>query len=269
MPATHYRPAFYLLLSVLVACSPDTPARQAARPATPPASPTPGPVSSAPADTLATYVWESDVCRYTGRYSPGRYRKAELDGTWEVLNNSALRYYNPLPFQPAGVERMNLDSLDDHYRRARQHLAGLAVVGRPVWEQLKQARQRELEEEYRAIRLAMQAFARPEVLLTGSATCQPLVRGLATGNDSLTRRDWHRYTQERQQQNGRPDAIMARYLDQAADANWLTYAKIDLLTFAWWNCVNEQMARPEPTAELYKQFDQLFVRIDSECDDVD
>ncbi|TGE28572.1 hypothetical protein [Hymenobacter metallicola] len=268
-----YRAAGYWLLGLLAACSPD-PAdtslqRQDAPPAAAPVA-SPAAPASATSDSLAAYVWESDVCRYTGRYRPGSFSQAQLAGTWHVLYNDVwLNYYNPLPHQPATLAKMSLDSLDDHYHRAHRYLENLAVVPRPVWQQLKQARLRELEQEYQITRLAMQAFTQPEVLLTGSPDCLPLVQGLATHNDSLTRRDWHRFIENHKTQNASPEQYMARYLDRAADANWLTYAKIDLLTYGWFNCANQKTARPEPTETLYRQFDQLFVQVESACDDVD
>ena len=49
----------------------------------------------------------------------------------------------------------------------------------------------------------------------------------------------------------------------------LLYAKIDLLTYGWWNCVNNSIRRVQPTDDLHQQFTRLFASVTSECDDVD
>lgn len=224
-----------------------------------------------PPDSLATYVWEDDVCRFTGQYSPRRYSAGQLRGTWELLNHDALLTYYATVFRPAGLDRLRLDSLDANYAKLHRHYLGLAVVPQPGWEKLKKARLRELEADYRKTRLYILGFTEPERLLRApySPACAQYVRGLATHNDSLIRQDWHRLVDEHSRRNGDPEEMKATYLDQAASADWRTYATIDLLTFGWSNCANEAVPRVEITERQRREFEQLFVRISSECDDTE
>ncbi|TGE18055.1 hypothetical protein [Hymenobacter elongatus] len=270
MPAISTR---YLLLGSLLwaSCSPDTPARQPAQAAAVPQSPLP--VSAAPvADTLPTYTWESDACRYAGRYNPRRYTRAQLDGTWQVLSQTPLLHYRTLPAQPADIERLNLDSLEADYARLRTQYLRLAVVPQPAWQKLKRARLRELEAEYQASKIILNAFISSGASFTTAyaAGCERYTQGLAAQNDSLIRRDWQRLAEEHKKQSGIPESYMARFDEQYASADWLLYAKIDLLTYGWWNCVNTNMARPQPGEQLHQQFEQLFVgAVRTDCDEAD
>ncbi|UOQ51693.1 hypothetical protein [Hymenobacter cellulosivorans] len=271
-------PSFVLTscLSALLTASCSQPAEHTSAPnptAPTAAQPTPEPAAPVPApalDTLATYVWESDVCRYTGQYDPRRYTPAQLRGTWDVLNNEALLTYYSTVFRPASLGNLRLDSLEANYAKRRRHYLALEVVPQPVWQQLKQARLRELEADYRKTRLYIQGFTEPELLLGAPypAACHQFVRGLAAHNDSLIRHDWQELVEQKLRNNADPEALKATYLAHAAAADWLTYAKIDLLTFGWSNCANQSVPRVEVSARQHRLFDQLFVRIASECDEV-
>ncbi|MCA8830621.1 hypothetical protein [Hymenobacter pini] len=259
-----------LLAFGLGACSAPT-EKPLERTAAAPTPTAPAPVAAPPTDTLATLTWEGESCRYTGRYNPRRYTASQLSGTWEVLDHSASLRYHALTFEPADIDKLSLDSLEADYRTLHHHYQQLQVVPQPVWQKLKQARLQELEAEYKAKKLLVQAYTTPELLLTTSYPnkCTRYVRGLATHNDSLTRIEWEQLTQEQAQRNGYPHTVRARFREQLESPEWYRYAQVALLNDGWWNCVNWSLPQPEPTQRMQQQYEQLFAKIQSECDDVD
>ena len=265
--------SFYLLpLALLGACAPsdkpaERPAQAAAprRPAGPPAPP------AAASGKLAVYAWDTESCHFTGRYSPRRYSQAQLDNTRQLLFGTAAPDTDVTPAQPADIAQLSLDTLTAEYTRRITFYRAMRVVAHPIWQALKQAKIQELEDEYQAKKLLVAAFTNPTVLLTASypGDCQKYAQALASGNDSLILRDWRRLAEEQQKHSGTPESYRARLEKQYNSADRLAYAKLDLLTYGWWNCANNSIRRAAATEEMYQNFLRLFTRVNSECDDVD
>ena len=151
------------------------------------------------------------------------------------------------------------------------HYRAMRVVPRPQWLKLKKLKIQEMEDDYRAKKLAITAFANPAVLLTTAyaGDCKKYARGLAAQNDSLILQDWKSLVEERKHPNGFPEAYLAQFNAQSQSEDRLLYAKIDLLTFGWWNCANASIRRVEVSEKMVGQFEKLFSNVASECDDVD
>ena len=230
----------------------------------------PAPTASAPTDTLATYAWDSEMCHYTGRYKPRRYSKEALDNAHQLLFGSAMLTTNTSVFRPEDVGKLHLDSLTAEYTRNLRQYRSMRLLPQPMWQKLRQQAIQELEDDYRAKKLYIQAFANPAVLQSASmpADCRKYVQGLATHSDSLTLRDWQRFVEEQKQRNGY-DNFSERYNREYDSPDRLLYAKIDLLTFGWWNCMNASIRRVQPTEKMQNAFPRLFTQVKMECEDAD
>ncbi|WP_170172531.1 hypothetical protein [Hymenobacter rigui] len=265
----NYRRLFWLLPGLLSACSPDTPTtEQPARAPAPSAAaqaPTP-----APTDTLATFRWESEMCTYTGRYDPRKYTARQLADTHELLSGGLLTT-SATVFKPADIARLSVDTLEAEYTNVLAHINGLQPVPGAPWLEFKRRKLQELNDEYRAIKLTMQGYANPRLLLNAPypAACKAYVRGLAAANDSLIRADWQQLVREQQRNNSIPESLQERFEQEAAAPDWHGHAQVALISFGWWNCINETIRRAEPTEQLYRQYEQLFIGVQSECEDVE
>jgi hypothetical protein len=261
-----------LFLVFLWSCSPDKPAEQPAQtPAPTAAQPAAAPLAKSPADTLLPYEWDSQVCHYTGRYNPHLYTKEQLDNTQLLLYRNAGLITDATANTPDDIEKLNGDSLTAEYTRKIKYYRNLQVVPRPIWLTLKAQAIQELEDEYKAKKATIAGFANPAVLLATSysANCKKYAQALASHNDSLILKDWRSLVEERKKLNGAPVSYMQRFEQEYNSADRLRYAKIELLTYGWWNCVNNSIRRVELTEKLYEQFPRLFVDVKSACEDVD
>lgn len=179
------------------------------------------------------------------------------------------------PDRPSDIDQLSLDSLNQEYTRRIRQYRRMAVVPRPLFLQLKRRAIEEMEQDYQAKKLTIQGFANPAVLLATSypGACAKYAQGLAAQNDSLILRDWKNLIQERLAHNKKlgstTDYYTPRFQQEAAAANWQQYAKMELLTYGWRNCVNSSIQRVAPTEKMYQEFDKLFTNVKSECDDVD
>lgn len=236
---------------------------------TPPAlpTPTPAPLPKAPADTLATYTWDTQMCHNTGRYNPQRYTKEELDNVCKLLFGGVVFSTDKTVFKPSDIGKLNLDSLTAEYTRLIQQYRSMRVVPQPMWLTLKKQAIQEIEEEYRARKVYFEAFANPDVLLTAPmpGDCKQYILSLASHNDSLTLKEWRSLNEEQLKANGAPKSLMQRFNQEYNSADQLLYARINLLTYGWWNCVNGSIRRVEPTEKMFQQFNRLFTGVKSDC----
>lgn len=264
---------YYLSLALLAGCSPDKPAEHAAAgpaPATPPVVPAATPAAGPATDTLATYAWDSEMCHYTGRYNPRRYSKEALDNGYKLLFGSAMLNTDTSVFRPEDVDDLHLDSLTAEYTRNLRQYRTMRLLPQPMWQKLRKQAIQELEDDYRAKKLYIEAFANPAVLLSTplQANCRKYIMGLASHNDSLTLRDWQRFVEE-QRRSSSDNVYSERYNREYDSPNRLLYAKIDLLTFGWWNCANASIRRVEPSEKMVDEFSRLFTQVKTECEDAD
>jgi hypothetical protein len=260
------------LLVFASSCSPDKPAGKR-----PPAAAAPREAAAppaAPADTLATYTWgsESDMCQFTGRYNPRRYSKAQLDNVHRLMLSGSTMVFtsNATVHRPADLARLSLDTLRAQYERGIKRIRSMRVVPQPTWVRLKKQAIQEIEDDYQAHKLYIEAFRNPAVLLSKSPeNCKKYIQGLATQNDSLTLSNWRDFVKEQGQLTGSSEPYASRGNAEADLSEQLLHAKIDLLTYGWFNCVNTTIRRVQRNQELDEQFNRLFTNVQADCEDVD
>lgn len=258
-----------LLQALLSACSSDTVSEKTTHSAQK-AGAVALPAASARPDTLATFRWESEMCRFTGRYDPRKYSAQQLADTYELLTGGVLAT-NETVFKPEDIAKLSLDTLEVEYAKVRSRMLALVLVPDPRWQKLKRRKLQALDEQYRAKKLTMQGYTNPGLLLGSSypASCKFYIRGLATHNDTLTRQTWQQLVREQQRTNSVPESLQRRFEQEAADPNWRQHAQVALLGFGWWNCVNEALDYVEPTARMRRRYEELFTHVKSECEEVD
>ena len=261
---------YFLLLAFSWSCSPDKPTKNEKKPLAAATAQAPAVAPQAPVETLTSYTWETESCTFSGRYNPRLYSKEQLDNVRRLLYGSAMVFANASVHRPDDIAALSLDTLNAEYARTVARYRNMRVVPQPVWLKLKKQAIQEIEDDYQAHKLYVQAFTNPTVLLAASsADCQKYIQGLATQNDSLTMSNWREFVVEQKRRNGSSEPYTERYNQVGITPDQLLYAKIDLLTYGWWNCVNNSIRRVQPTDEMHEQFNQLFANVTSECDDVD
>ncbi|MBO2007633.1 hypothetical protein [Hymenobacter negativus] len=258
-----------MFVAFAAACTPDKPAEQPAQ--APKPAPAPIPATTTPTDTLRTYTWQSTMCLYTGRYSTRRYTEEQLNNARQFVYGSAGLETDATVFQPENISKLSLDSLTVEYTKKKALYRGMQLPPQSIWQKLQKSALQELEDEYQAKKLTIQAHTHPEILLTAPypEACKQGIRGLITHNDSLMLADWQRLAEMQRKQNGSPEGYMKRFNAEYQREDRLLYAKVDLLTFTWWNCINNSIHRVEITEKETQQFMQLFTSVKEDCEEVD
>ena len=128
---------------------------------------------------------------------------------------------------------------------------------------LREARLRELEEHYRLSRTTMLAYRTPEVIkdYRGADACAARYAApLAKGGDELLA-VWRTVNEEGRRRNADPARVEARFNEQLNSPARLEFARVEVMSFGWWNCANEFVARVADDGAYETRFKKLFSKV--------
>jgi hypothetical protein len=264
-----------VLLAAAACASPEKEQATASRPA-PAAGPTAPAKPAAPADSLATFTWQDEACENVGSYRAGAYTEQQLRATYHlvdfpgVLTHTTvfrLEEYTDAHFAKAGRDlRREYDSLATGLRQAD-------VVPTAFWRQIQQLRLRELDENYQLARFALAGYHTPASLLHNaySSSCRQYAEALASTDTAVVLHAWRQLIDEQKRHNGAPELLEERFIQEAASPDRLRYAKLQLMTFGWYNCAisHTKYSDLHDRYQLQQRYHQLFKSVKSECEDVD
>jgi hypothetical protein len=78
---------------------------------------------------------------------------------------------------------------------------------------------------------------------------------------------WKAFTEEQKTRNGSPDGYMERFYEKYNSPEKISYAKVDLITFAWGNCANETLTHLNRDEKTEIEFNKLFRNIKTACEE--
>ncbi|MET3886847.1 hypothetical protein ABIE54_005736 [Chitinophagaceae bacterium OAS944] len=227
--------------------------------------------SNTPANTLASFTWNDELCEYKGNYNPQTYPPDLIKNTYELYSVYAglLLENRPSVYKPSDLAKLNLKALTAEYTEKKSFLEKLKIVDAPFWNTLKKQTLQQLDEEYEFDKLKIQAFDNPEVLLNNrySKSCERFVTALNATDTSILFATWKSFAEELKAKNGSPEAFMARFYDKYNSPEKLIYAKIDLITFGWGNCANSSTFHIVNDGSAANEFEKLFTNVKRECEE--
>ncbi|OON67476.1 hypothetical protein [Hymenobacter sp. CRA2] len=257
------------------ACSnPESPAEQTAAA---PSAPKPAPAALPDSVRRPSFTWEDEVCLNKGYFAPGQYTQQQLRDTHKLINYPGIAetrdIWHLAEMQPDTIAQ-RISQLDQEYAQRLAELRALQVVPQAYWRKLQQLRVLELEESYRLTRLTFQGHVTPGVLVGASSApaCQAYAQVLASPDTAVLVRAWRRLVDEQKTHNSVPASLEAEFQQQNHSPERLQYARLELMKYGWWNCVNGM----KKYGDVYDQqqpslaFDKLFTKVErTDCADVD
>ncbi len=221
------------------------------------------------------FVFTTELCENEGRYNPDRYSKKELEDTyrlWFKMGGALLStpsVFNLNDLQKVRTEKDQiLAKLDKDFAQQRKVLENLTVVRDPYWENIKTRKLQELTDEYEFRKTEIQAFSNPSLLLhhTLSKGCENFARALYSGGPQMIE-EWRKLREAMGKRNSDQQRIINEFQERLNSPDQKDYAIVDLITFGWGNCANDGLKKTEHDERMYKKFNSLFIKIDSECDE--
>jgi len=216
------------------------------------------------------------MCEHVGAYPAGAYTEKQLRDTYSLVNFAGiltsttvfrLEQYTDAHFAKAGkdLEREH-DSLATSLQQA-------AVVPTAYWMKIKSLRTRELEEEYQFCKFALAGYYKPSSLQHNPyySSCKEYADALASGDTTVVMLAWRKLKDAQKLNNGAPEALEQRFIQESAAPERMKYAKLELMTFGWYNCALQQTKYRDLPEQyhLRENYHKLFKTVKSDCEDVD
>ncbi|QHL87923.1 hypothetical protein GU926_10970 [Nibribacter ruber] len=227
-------------------------------------------------NTSLTFSWSTESCTNKGIYNPEDYTEQQLKDTYYLWYkfNSVIELEDATLDNPdeLTIENINKKSqkLDSDYNKATNRLKNLKLVPGQFWNTLRDLKTKNLDELYALKKLTIEAYRTPVILVNNSYSqkCQVYVNALASEDSVELINAWESLVEEKMKNNGAPELLKAKFNKQRHCSEWLRYAKIELMTYGWWNCANHQRKYIDAyqNMPMEEEFNKLFIKITEECD---
>ena len=227
-------------------------------------------------ENLKTYTWDDELCHYTCKYDSTLVVYRQLRNSYD-LGFRTDRFElttRSTAFGISDIEKLNIDSLDNEYNRKIHDLKSLEVINTKYWLELKRQKIIELKKVYELTRLSMLAYTYPDTLNYNGcpAECKKYITGLVKGGDELLK-VWGELQNElikKQQKIGASNETIEflnkKFYEKYNSLDKLEYAKMDVISFGWWNTVNHTISRVN-TDNFQTEYRKNFTEIKEECDE--
>lgn len=193
-------------------------------------------VNSAQAEV---YKWQDELCDIQGNFDHKKYSATQIKNSHFVLEGLTSANLNSF-VPPMNIEDLDkvsnkdLERLTKEYKQVKNNVERLDVV--PEAKVYKQQLLQSIEGEYKKERLTILAYVDPiQAMRQSPPMCKQYLEPFFK-DESAVQNKWQQMVEKRALSNS---YAMSRYQEEKA-SNPAKYAKIDLITFGFGNCVNNQ-----------------------------
>lgn len=236
-------------------------------------------VSTAKADTVTAILpkqeifnFGTELCDNKGYFDSNKYSREELEDTyklWFELSGSLLDTPFVHNLKDLNEIRSNKDQilakLDKDFAEKKAQIMNLKVVNIPYWQDIKRKSLEALVQSYEMEKTQIMAYSDPSILLKNN-TCSNFSKALNSTDEQMFA-EWKKLRESMSKNNSDPQRIINQFNEQFNSADKRDYAIIDLITFGWGNCANDKVQRVSRDEKMNNEFNALFIKIDSECDE--
>ena len=213
------------------------------------------------------FSWFFGMCDYKGTYDSHQYSEKELENTlkWLINGEGTMKPFSI--FQPADLQRVDKDAVEEEFDQTLQNLKTLGFVNTSYIEELKKKRIKEVERLKLLSLMQIESFSNPGVLQDDAYSkddCSEYTNALIAGGDELLAMRKKMAEQSRDEGNS---SAWERYIEETQSDNALELARIHVSTFGWWNCVNTSIERVDMHQAHETEFLKLFENVTMECEE--
>ncbi len=232
---------------------------------------------------IKKYQWADDLCENEAYYDASEISVQNIEDGFEMFERlTQVNLPSYAPYTPNELRELNSQSigkLDKDYLQLSARVKRLTTIPKQMNFDMaffKKKLQQDIMNEYQINRLGLIAYLDiGQALKTAPKVCQEYLVPLTQSPEKL-QSAWMSYTLEdiRQQEKiGNTDYrknAMNRYRSEKAEDD-VSYAKLDLVGYAWNNCLNnhygKQGLNPEQLNKAQQAFEKIVFKntIKSEC----
>lgn len=203
-----------------------------------------------------SYQWEDDFCEYKGDFNNKKYSAKQIENSHLILNRlnglNLSSFFPPMTIDALDkLSTKDMDILTQEYNQVKNQIKQFDVV--PEARSYQQELLKTVDGEYQVNQLTILAYLNPSAALKQSPQmCKNYIEPLLQSDMAVQSR-WKQFVEEGIQEQAQYGAEQAksyrssatlRYQEQKA-SNPAKYAKINLITFGFGNCVNAQSYRTD------------------------
>lgn len=236
-------------------------------------------VSATKIDSTATlqpkqevFNFGTELCDNKGYFDSNKYSRKEVEDTyklWYELSGSLLDTPFVHNLKDLNEIRNNKDQilakLDKDFAEKKAQITNLRIVNIPYWQDIKKKSYEALIQSYEMEKIQIIAYSDPSILLKNNA-CPHFSKALNSTDEQMFA-EWKKLREGMSKNNSDPQRIINQFNEQLNSADKRDYATIDLITFGWGNCANDKVQRVSRDEKMNNEFNALFIKIDSECDE--
>lgn len=214
-----------------------------------------------------TYKWSDDYCDYKGDFDSKKYTAKQIKNSHFVLEGLTRTNLDSF-FPPMSIDALDklsmqdLDTLTEEYKQVKSNVERLDVV--PEAKGYKQQLLKTIDGEYEQNKLTILAYLNPsEALKQSPQMCKSYIAPLLQ-NETAVQNRWKQFVEAEIKEQGQHGAeqlasyrkiATKRYQEQKA-SHPSKYARINLVTFGFSNCVNNQGYHADPE-KVFKDSQKL------------
>lgn len=213
-----------------------------------------------------TFRWNTELCEFAGTYDSKKYTEAQLRDTMKLFEQGELGMgYNATVWKYEDIAKLDIQALDREFEQKTAAVKALNIVKVPYWENVRQAKLKEIEQVYRLSRVTMQAYTKPAALrdYPRSPDCKAKYsESIISGGDRLLK-TWLEVNTESRRGNADPARIKRIFDQQNASPDRLKFALVETMSFGWWNCANIHIEYDDAASDgrHETEFRKLFRRV--------
>ncbi len=209
------------------------------------------------------FRWTTELCEFEGSYDAKKYSDAQLKNTVKLFAAGNFQIQTEATvWKHEDINKLNVAALDKEYESKSTALKKLNIVKSAYWEALRERKLKELKQIYELSRLTMLGYNEPLRLKEAAFAESCVVKyanSLINGGDELLA-TWKRVNEDTRRKNSDPERIKKIFEAEYDSPDRLKFARVEVMSFGFWNCANELIEREEYGEMHEEEFKKLFKR---------
>lgn len=217
----------------------------------------------------ANFEYNTELCECTAKFDSTKYSRQELQNTIDYLWNSSYINYNATVGKLEEIKKLNVADLRKECDEKINKLKSLKVVNEPFWTKLLAEQIAFYEGTCRLKEFTILAYANPKILLEYDLVDKKSIYyrdALIAGGDQLIEA-WFKLHKEQKSNNGSPENLQRRFDIKYNSDNRLEYARMEVMTYGWWNSANHLLPHVNTHYRYEEEFEKLLIDIECDCDE--
>ena len=206
------------------------------------------------------FHFEDELCQYQGKFEVNKYTEQQLQDTYKLV----VGYFNIYTDQ-------ELD-LDENYKSTRTDVENLKIVKVRYFEKLKDSLLNFLDLTYKVKKAEFAArngdMSALITLYQNNSLVKYYSHALFNGGEELLKA-YEYLVKNQMKNNSLPDRLWSEYQANIKSDNAQSLAFDKVITYGWWNNVNNELPHINYDGTQFKQFIALFTLVETiDCDEI-